>query len=72
MDWLRARTHLFAPVALIAALIALGVDWALQAHTTQETRVYIVLGAGGIGLLWLKLSVLRRSGRRRGEGAGDD
>jgi 3-oxoacyl-(acyl-carrier-protein) synthase len=60
MDWLRARMHLFAPVALVPALAALAMDWLLGAHTRQETLVYAGLGLGGLGLLALKLSTLKR------------
>lgn len=60
MDWLRARMHLFAPIALVIALVALAVDWALGMHSRQETLVYIILALGGFGLLALKVTVLRR------------
>lgn len=60
MDWLRARMHLFAPIALVIALVALAVDWALGTHSRQETLVYIILALGGFGLVALKVTVLRR------------
>jgi uncharacterized membrane protein YcjF (UPF0283 family) len=60
MSWLRARMHLFAPIALGLALVALAVDWLLGTHTRQEALVYAGLGIGGLGLLALKLAAMRR------------
>lgn len=60
VQWLRARIHLFAPVALVLALIALAVDWLLGTHTRPESLTYGALALGGLGLLALKLSTLRK------------
>ena len=60
MNWLRARMHLFSLVLLPLALVWLWVDWALGAKTSRETLVAVLLTVGGLGMLGLKLSVLRR------------
>ncbi|MEL7116988.1 MAG: hypothetical protein AAGP08_15640 [Pseudomonadota bacterium] len=60
MTWLRARMHLFAPIALVVALVALGIDWLRGEPTRQETLVYAILAVGGIGFLVLKVAVLKR------------
>ena len=65
--WLRGRLHFFAPIALVGALFALGLDWILSAPTRQESLVYAVLAFGGLGLLALKWSVLKRKAKKDSE-----